>query len=115
MIPSPVPVHVMFAWAHPPMHGDGCFMACADPSAPGQSLISTAGSGEDELMSMMVADETPESRLQTLTAIGGFITVVAVVMSTLCGKDPWGETHGCGDPFGGCAGIRVEVFQGPMG
>ena len=41
-------------------------------------------------MGMMMSDESPESRLQTLTAIGGLITTVAVVMSTLCGKDPWG-------------------------
>ena len=56
-----------------------------------QSLVSTAGSGEAELMDMMVANESPEAKLQTSIALAALITTVSVVMSTLCNKDPWGE------------------------
>lgn len=47
--------------------------------------------GEDELLNSMVAEEAPEKKLQTSVVLGGALTVGAIVVATLCGKDPWGE------------------------
>lgn len=46
--------------------------------------------GEDELLNSLVEQESPESKLQTSVILGGAVTLGAVVVSSLLGKDPWG-------------------------
>ncbi|KAG2439670.1 hypothetical protein HYH02_010552 [Chlamydomonas schloesseri] len=55
-----------------------------------QTLLSRVGDGEDELLDSLVEAEAPESKLQTSVVIGGVVTVGAVIVTSLLGKDPWG-------------------------
>lgn len=41
-------------------------------------------------MQNLLAEEAPEQKLQTSVVFGGAITVGAIIVSTLLGKDPWG-------------------------
>jgi hypothetical protein len=69
-------------------------------------------SGEDELIDMMMADETPEAKLQTSTALAALITTAAVVITTLCNKDPWGACMAAGagtiGRLSGCMGRVLD-------
>jgi len=42
------------------------------------------------MLDQIVADEAPESKMQTHTFLGGIITAAAVIICTLCNRDPWG-------------------------
>lgn len=55
-----------------------------------QGLLARVGDGEEELLNSMVAEEAPEKKLQTSVVLGGALTIGAIVVATLCGKDPWG-------------------------
>lgn len=38
-----------------------------------------------------MANEPPEAKLQTSAGVGGLVMLAAVVISSLCNQDPWGE------------------------
>ena len=46
--------------------------------------------GDDELANSLVSEEAPESKIQTSVVLAGAITIGAIVVSTLVGRDPWG-------------------------
>eukprot|EP00955_Chlamydomonas_euryale_P043288 352550-Chlamydomonas_euryale.AAC.7 len=39
----------------------------------------------------MVAEQTPSEKLQSSVTVGALVTFAAVVISTLCHSDPYGE------------------------
>ncbi len=46
--------------------------------------------GESELLDSVLAAETPESKLGASVSLAALLSVVAVVVSSLVGKDPFG-------------------------
>jgi len=77
-----------------------------------QNLLAGVGDGEDELLESLVAEETPEAKMQAHIAIGGIVTLVSVAICTLCGQDPWG---GMGlNPETGAAALIGALAGIPM-
>lgn len=56
-----------------------------------QNLLAGVGDGEDELVKNLLASEDADSKLQTSVVFGGAVTLGAVIVASLLGKDPWGE------------------------
>lgn len=54
-----------------------------------QNLLTRAG-GDDELVLAMLQQATPEAKLQLAAVSGGIGTLIAFLLCSFCGKDPWG-------------------------
>lgn len=64
----------------------------ADPTAAAAAnRRRTHRDGEEELYNSWVAEDDPAKKMQTNAALGGVLAVTAVVIATICHKDPWGE------------------------
>jgi len=55
-----------------------------------QNLVRSCGSPEDEIVDLVIKNESPEEKLQSSLTIAAIIATISIVISTLCGKDPWG-------------------------
>ncbi|MEW5314206.1 MAG: hypothetical protein WDW38_005720 [Sanguina aurantia] len=53
-------------------------------------MIQSIGDGEEELVKAVMADEDPFMKIQAQIAFGGLLTIGAVIIASVCGKDPWG-------------------------
>ena len=59
------------------------------PSPPPTCLLACGRDGEEELDQVVMCGEAPELKLQAGVLAGAGVTIAAVVISSLCGRDPW--------------------------
>lgn len=61
-------------------------------------------------MDKLVANETPESKLQTSAILGGLVCAAAATISLLCAKDPWVSIPNPDDTFSWAAVGALAVL-----
>ncbi|GAX80744.1 hypothetical protein CEUSTIGMA_g8179.t1 [Chlamydomonas eustigma] len=55
-----------------------------------QKLVRSCGSPEDEIVDLVITNESPDAKLQYSLTVAAIVATMSIVISTLCSKDPWG-------------------------